>query len=549
MSQDSRIIYNGFDNSQDFWSNNNQRDDNDYKYNTFLSKYFWSDTNMNIQSSPTLLNNNFWDPFDVKFPDTLSNHSLLSKKIKRDEDEDSENPFKNDRLISDLEEEEEEEKGSNNKISENGSVNQPSDSPLDKHNKSPIVDKINYPYPTEKEVKEIIKCFLTAFVIFKDFNQFLNTPWATILVIFHTFLFSKIPTKLLETCPKDYIEEILNEEKPPKEKELIPISLQDLKNILESEMKENKKDKKNYKTFQLLEFSHIPHDNSSFNSEDYKINVECNRNNRFNLDNRFNFADNKETKNETNITIETNIENRIDNLFDRFKSMIQKYFIDMLNTKVKKENKLPEEINNYLVKIRGKEDNIKFLENNFIDNFTFFGKDSAQYQSILEIIERIYQNQAQNEEAIELLEKPTQNFISEIMSNKEMRQKFFEEDREMKIKEVKNDKCKIIAQKIKDQEILKGYIKINKSKNENNYIVIKDVEKFIKRVKKIKGYENYDLDFTSNENEKIDERTLILENIADNPMLYLKLIKGRLPRNKVKKGKKIGKKILFSVKK
>jgi hypothetical protein len=314
-------------------------------------------------------------------------------------------------------------------------------------------------------------------------------------------------------------------------------------------MKENKNDKKNSKTFQLLEFSHIPHDNSSFNSEDYKINVECNRNNRFNLDNRFNLADNKETKNETNITIETNIENRIDNLFDRFKSMIQKYFIDMLNTKVKKENKLPEEINNYLVKIRGKEDNIKFLENNFIDNYTFFGKGSAQYQSILETIERIYQNQAQNEEAIELLEKPTQNFISEIMSNKEMRQKFFEEDREMKIKEVKNDKCKIIAQKIKDQEILKGYIKINKSKNEKNYIVIKDVEKFIKRINKIKGYENYGLDFTNNENEKIDERTLILENIADNPMLYLKLIKGRLPRNKVKKGKKIGKKILFSVKK
>jgi len=496
---------------------------------------------MNIQSSPTSLNNNLWDPFESKFPDSLSNHSLLSRKIKRDEDEDSENPFKNDRLISDLEEEEE--KGSNNRISENGSVNQPSDSPLDKHNKSLIVDKINYPYPTEKEVKEIIKCFLTAFVLFKDFNKFLNTPWATILVIYHIFLFSKIPTKLLETCPKDYIEEILNEEKPQKEKELFPISLQDLKNILESEMKENKKDKINSKTFQLLEFAHIPHENRSFDSEEFEINVECNRNNRFNLD------DIKETKKETTKTIETNIENRIDNLFDRFKSMIHKYFIDMFNTKVKEENKLPKKINNYLVKIKGKEDNIKFLENNFRDNFTYFGKDSAQYKTIIETIERIYQNQAQNEEAVELLEKPTQNFISEIMSNEELRQKFFEEDREMKIKEVKNDKCKIIAHKLKDQKDLKGYIKINKSKKGKNYIMIKDVEKFIKRINKIKGYENYDLDFTNNENEKIDERTLILENIADNPMLYLKLIKGRQPRNEVKKGKKIGKKILFLVKK
>ena len=533
MSQDSKIIYKGFDNSQDFWSNNNQRDDNDYDLNSPLSNYIWNNTNMNIQSSPTSLNNN-------NLSDSLSNHSFLSRKIKRNEDEDSENPFKNDRLKNELEEE-----GSNDKISENSWINKPSDSLLDKYNKALMVNKINY--PTEKEVKEIIKCFLIAFTTFKNFNKFLNTTWRNIFFTYNIFLLSFIPTKLLETCPKDYIEEILNDEKPQKEKELIPISLQDLKNILESVMKENKKDKINSKTFQLLEFSHISHDNSSFNSENYKINVECNRNNRFNLDNRFNLADNKETKNETNITIETNIENRIDNLFDRFKSMIQKYFIDMLNTKVKKENKLPEEINNYLVKIRGKEDNIKFLENNFIDNYTFFGKGSAQYQSILETIERIYQNQAQNEEAIELLEKPTQNFISEIMSNKEMRQKFFEEDREMKIKEVKNDKCKIIAQKIKDQEILKGYIKINKSKNEKNYIVIKDVEKFIKRINKIKGYENYGLDFTNNENEKIDERTLILENIADNPMLYLKLIKGRLPRNEVKKGKKIGKKIMFSV--
>ena len=542
MEPNSKIICDIFNNSQDLFIPINQIDD-DYKFNSLLSNNIWNDTNMNIQSSPTLLNNNLpSDPLNFNYPDSFGDQPLLLRKIKKImyEDEVSENSFKNDRLTSNLEEEEEEE-GNNNKISKNGWVNKPLDSLLDKYNEPLIVNKINY--PTEKEVMEIIKCFLIAFTTFKNFNKFLDTSWRNIFSIHNIFYSSFIPTQLLETCPKDYIEEILNEEKPQKEKELFPISLQDLKNILESEIKRNKMDKINTKTFQPLEFNHIPQDNSPFDSGDFEINVECNRKNRFNLD------DIKETKNETTKTIETNIENRIDNLFDRFKSMIQKYFIDMLNTKVKKENKLPEEINNYLVKIRGKEDNIKFLENNFIDNFTFFGKGSAQYQSILETIERIYQNQAQNEEAIELLEKPTQNFISEIMSNKEMRQKFFEEDREMKIKEVKNDKCKIIAQKIKDQEILKGYIKINKSKNEKNYIVIKDVEKFIKRINKIKGYENYGLDFTNNENEKIDERTLILENIADNPMLYLKLIKGRLPRNEVKKGKKIGKKILFSVKK
>ena len=104
MEQNSRIILGNFNNSQDLFFPFNQRDDNDYKYYTFLFKDLSGNTNMNIQSSPTSLNNNFWDPFDAKFPDSLSNHFLLSRKIKRDEDEDSENPFKNDRLISDLEE-------------------------------------------------------------------------------------------------------------------------------------------------------------------------------------------------------------------------------------------------------------------------------------------------------------------------------------------------------------------------------------------------------------------------------------------------------------
>ena len=530
MEQNSRIIYNNFNNSQDLFF-----PDNDYNYNSFLLKDLWNNTNGNTQSSPTILNNNLWNPLNANnYPDSLSNHSLLSKKIKRDKDKDSENAFKNDKIKSDLEEEEE--KGRKKNISD--WVNQSFDSILDNFNESLIFYRIYN--PTEKEVKEIIKCFLLAFTTIKDLNKFLNTSWRDILSKYDSSLIYTLSDELLETCPKDYIEEILNEEKA--QKELIPINLQELKNIIELKMKGNRKIK-NSKASLLSDFNDIHLEIRSFYSWDFNTNFESNKNNVIKLD------EVKETKNESTKTIETNIENRIDNLFDRFKSMINKSFIDMFNTKVKEENKLPEEINNYLIKIRGKEDNIKFLENNFRDNFTFFGKNSAQYQIILETIGRIYQNQAQNAEAVELLEKPTQNFIHEIMRNEEMRRKFFDEDKEMKIKEVKNDKCKIIAHKIKDQEDLKGYIKINKSKNEKNYIVIKDVEKFIKRINKIKGYENYDLGFTNNENEKIDERTLILENIADNPMLYLKLIKGRLPRNEVKKGKKIEKKILFSVKK
>lgn len=96
-----------------------------------------------------------------------------------------------------------------------------------------------------------------------------------------------------------------------------------------------------------------------------------------------------------------------------------------------------------------------------------------------------------------------QIFINEIMGNENIRQKFFDEDREMKIKEVKNDKCRIIANSLKDKKSLKGQIKVN---GEKNYIAIKDVNEFIIRINKIKGYENYGLCFTNSENEKIEER-------------------------------------------
>ena len=296
----------------------------------------------------------------------------------------------------------------------------------------------------------------------------MNTPWRN-LKDKHNLNF-QIPEKFLSTCPKDYIEEILNEKKTKKEKELIPISPQELKNIFELEINgiNEEKEKENFDKNSLLNNNYIlldKSDNSSLLSGDLDINTGSNRNNGINLD------EIEEAKNENSIKFETEIKNRIDNLFDRLKSMFNQYFIKIFNTKVEKENKLPDEINNYLIKIRGKEDNIKFLENNFRDNFTFFGEASAQYQDIKATIDRIYQNKTQNEEAIKLLEKPMQIFINEIMSNEEIRQKFFDEDREMKIKEVKNDKCRMIAYDLKDQVNLKGQIKIN---NKKNYIAIKD---------------------------------------------------------------------------
>ena len=68
----------------------------------------------------------------------------------------------------------------------------------------------------------------------------------------------------------------------------------------------------------------------------------------------------------------------------------------------------------------------------------------------------------------------------------------------------------------------------------------------MKEINKIKGYEKLNLHLTGREIEKINERILILENLAENPLLYLNLINPREPRNKGKK-KKMSKGKIFIV--
>ena len=511
----SEIVYDNPNFSLFQLFHDNQRNNNNNSLNSSFLFDEMNDTNMyNQNDNPTQLNPSPINAINTNTPLPLNNLPSLSRKKKRDEN--SENIYQTDRLESDLEKEEEEEEKSDDKISKDDLDNQSFKLNSEEETKSFTKDKIKC--PTKKELKEIKKIFSEGFTYIKDYNKFLNTLWRNIPAIYKLHFNSEIQNKFFGTCLKDYIEEILNEKKSQKDKELFPISPQELKYI----------------------FDNIRSNNISSFSEDLIINVESNRNNEISLD------EIKEFQDENTIKIETEIINRIDNLFDRLKTMVNNFFIDIFNTKVEKENRLPNEINNYITTIKGKEDNIKFLENNFKDNIAYFGKDSAQYHDIQTIIERIYQNKTQNEEAIDLLEMPMQIFINEIMGNEDLRQKFFDEDREMKIKEVKNDKCRIIANSLKDKKSLKGQIKLN---GEKNYIAIKDANEFIIRINKIKGYENYGLCFTNSENEKIEERTLILENLGDNPMLYLKLINGRSPRNSEKKEKKSGKKNMFSVKK
>ena len=445
----SEIVYDNPNFSLFQLFHDNQRNNNNNSLNYSFQFDEMNDTNMyNQNDNPTQLNPSPINAINTNTPLPLNNLHSLSRKKKRDEN--SENIYQTDRLESDLEKEEEEEEKSDDKISKDDLDNQSFKLNSEEETKSFTKDKIKK-YPTKKELKEIKKIFSEGFTYIKDYNKFLNTLWRNIPAIYKLHFNSEIQNKFFGTCLKDYIEEILNEKKSQKDKELFPISPQELKYI-----------------FDNIRFNNI----SSF-SEDLNINVESSRNNEISLDEIKEFQDENTIK------------------------------IDYFNTKVEKEDKLPNEINNYIIKIKGKEDNIKFLENNFIDNITFFGKDSAQYHDIQATIERIYKNKTQNKEAIELLEKPMQIFINEIMGNENIRQKFFDEDREMKIKEVKNDKCRIIANSLKDKKSLKGQIKLNGKKN---YIAIKDVDEFIIRINKIKGYENYGLCFTNSENEKIEER-------------------------------------------
>ena len=47
----------------------------------------------------------------------------------------------------------------------------------------------------------------------------------------------------------------------------------------------------------------------------------------------------KEENKENNLNIKIKIENRKDNLFERLKTMINEFFVNIFNTKMSKENK------------------------------------------------------------------------------------------------------------------------------------------------------------------------------------------------------------------
>ena len=381
--------------------------------------------------------------------------------------------------------------------------------------------------------KDFINLILNCFPKIKNLKEFLNTAWGNIIINYQLNKTFQLSNELLKTTPNDYIQKILEDlnKKESKEKnELITININEteiLINIIQSIIN----DKKIINTkINTNIFDDIFTEKKSTNLDDLDdLDISQDENISNNLIK-------KEENKENNLIIEINIENRKDNLFDRLKTMINDYFIYIFNTKVSKENKLPLIKYNYLSKIKGKPDNIKFLQNSFIKNFSHFGKESAQKERIQAIINNLNKAKEKNKEAIEYLEKPFIHFINEILKKEETRNKLFDDDRKMKVEELENNKCRKVIASLQENNnkealvILDKYIK----KNKNNYINIKDANEFKEAVNKIKGYENFCLDLTEKEKEKINERILILENLAENPMLYLNMVKQRKPRSKKK---------------
>lgn len=236
--------------------------------------------------------------------------------------------------------------------------------------------------------------------------------------------------------------------------------------------------------------------------------------------------------------IEVDLINREDNLFDRLKSLLNEFWILSFNKKVDKNDQLLLKIPNFLKNIKGNPKNEYYFKHNFKDNLSHFIKDEENKKIIEEKIRNVYYGTMENKGAIEgaikLFDKTPLQFINEIMNSNEEKKEFFDEDKEMIIKEIIVQKCRIIYWVLnltKGEEIpnIKKYILVN-SQNDD-YFTLKNVDAFINEVIKIKGYEDLKLELTDNENLMIGKRLEILERLATDPMKYLSEIKERKPRS------------------
>ena len=398
----------------------------------------------------------------------------------------------------------------------------------------------------DKEIKEInkikrsIKDYLSdAFTKIKELKKFMAKSWKEIFQTYKISFNYSNSMKLMKMTPSDFVENLFSGNCKNNRKEIItPMNIDEAK-IIEKGLREIFT-KEKYKDIHIIdgldEFINIKADNLNM-PEEQNICIEI--------------SEDKSEKNASkDLNIEIKIDNRIGTIFKTVKSKTNQRQIKEFN-KVSGKNQLPEKISDYLDNITNKSSDLLFMENSFKDNLLYFIKGSEKKENEeneenkenKELIKAIINavEEEKNEKAIKILEMKTFEFIERIMSCEKEKKECLKEDEEREINFIKNKKCKNLYHDLETKLPPSDLIKIEKCVKKGDKR-IEDAEGFRKEVNKLKGYENFTLELTEKEKEKVEERKMILENLAENPMIYLYLIAPRKSTPKTKKPKKQNKK-------
>ena len=340
----------------------------------------------------------------------------------------------------------------------------------------------------------------------------------------------------------------VEEEKKKKEKE-------------EKEINIYNKDKNNENLFKYSMGNRFSSDKLFNVSEAYnnKEKKESKEKNKLEYENQ-NIMSTNYISNKKDINFKITKKNRIDNLFNRLKNMIDRAFEEEINeklpikqksieieeeekekkqnlekTKKSEKNKQKQENKKIMKKEKQKSDkpiNIQTNKNFFLSNFEENAqklKNKLLKSNIVKNIEEL----KETPETTELMEMTKEKYLKNIMNDELKKEKFFRRDTDEQEENYKKSKCKKMAIEIFNSENLDGLILLTKimTYDQDNYIKIPDAEKFQKTIQNLRGYENFSLKLSYGETEEIKKRKEELIKIAKDPMHYLNNKKPKIKVN------------------
>ena len=379
------------------------------------------------------------------------------------------------------------------------------------------------------KIKKSIKDYLSdAFTKIKELKEFMKKSWKEIFQTYKISFNYSSSIKLMKMSPSDFVENLFSDNQNNRKEIITPMNIDEAK-IIEKGLREiftKEKYKDNPIIYELDEFNNINVDNLN-TPEEQSICIEIDE-------------DKSEKNVSKDLNIEIDIDNRIDTIFKTLKSKINQRQITEFNN-VSGKNKLPEKISDYLDNITNKSLDLLFMENSFKDNLLYFmekpknkenkenKENKVNKESIKAIINAV--EEEKNEKAIKILEMKTFEFIKRMISCEKEKK----EDEEREINYIKNKKCKILYLYL-EKNHPSYLVKIEKYVKKGNKTIL-DAEEFRKEANKLPGYENFTLELTEREKEKIEGRKMILGNLVENPMIYLYLKAPRKITSKAKNSK------------